>query len=141
MDPQRPTSGDLLKPWKELSQQIGKDQSRLHLISVVVAGWLAKKDRGQSGVLVVGKIQRLQRGKDLLIAWLEVPDNSKTRVTVVSAAKDAPGTMSSYREGSRVLVAGTILDDPSAKLDGYFGDPIQVVWSGYVLELTQPTDL
>ena len=68
MDPQRLTSGDLLEPWKELAQQIGQDQSRLRLISVVVAGWIAKKDRGQSGVLVVGKIQRLQRGKDLLIA-------------------------------------------------------------------------
>jgi len=96
-----------------------------------LAGYqLDQSDRRENGVVLAGTVSQLsQEGRffTMQVVLLGIPK----KVTVVSSR--APQT--AIKEHDRVIILGSIVNDPIENLNGYVGRLPQVVWGGMPVRL------
>lgn len=117
--------GPLADQVQKLLGAAGGDARTIETIGRLGGYQLEQQDRKQNGVALAGTVQQLsQEGKfyTMQIVLLGLPK----KVTVVS--RRPPQT--AIKEHDRVLILGSIVNDPIENLNGYTGSLSQVVWGG-----------
>jgi len=89
--------------------------------------WLDRTDRASQGILLFGTVKKTRFAGQLYETELELA--SRTRRAVFIMSRMDPKRV--YGPKDRVLILGTIVDDPSANLAGYDGKQPQVVMAGF----------
>jgi hypothetical protein len=111
----------------------GADQRSIEAIGRLAGYQLEQPDRKENGVALAGTVQQIsQEGKffTMRVVLLGLPKV----VTVVS--RRPPQT--AIKEHDRVIILGSIINDPVENLNGYLGKMPQVVWGGMPIRLATP---
>ncbi|HEY2841814.1 MAG TPA: hypothetical protein VGJ26_21830, partial [Pirellulales bacterium] len=111
----------------------GADPRTVETIGRLAGYQLEQAERKQNGVALTGTVQQLsQEGKffTMRIVLLGLPKV----VTVVSRRPP----QSSIKEHDRVMILGSIVNDPVENLNGYSGSLSQVIWGGMPARLPTP---
>lgn len=128
-DPAAPALGDKVAETTALLRKVGRDPDKLGLIGRAAIKWLAYPNRGEhAGIMVAGSVADIaQMGKlyatNIVIPGVEAP------LTVYS------GTKPKVAEGDRVILLGSVIDDPKGSLPDYDGAETPVVWNGLTVKL------
>ncbi|MBI2823796.1 MAG: hypothetical protein HYX69_03780 [Planctomycetia bacterium] len=124
------TSGDSNAPALREGLQgvlagIGADQRAAESIGRLAGFQLDEANRKQNGIALAGTVQQLSREGNLYTMRVVLFGLPKV-VTVVSWRPAQPV----IKEHDRVLILGSIVDNPAENLMGYEGHLPQVVWGG-----------
>ncbi|MEM8678637.1 MAG: hypothetical protein AAGF97_04685 [Planctomycetota bacterium] len=117
----------MTQPTRSLAARFEFDDKKLKLIGNAARQWYAKR-LGQ-GVVLAGTVDNVQSDGALTTMSLTLLGKSSSPIVVV-----APRT-ASIRDGQRLLVFGTMLDDAAQALPGYTGTEPRAVWEGMVYPL------
>lgn len=91
-----------------------------------------KEDRPDSGIVLFGQVQTVEKQGALYETRLEMPTPSG-RSVVPLFSKTEPA----YKDGARIIALGTLVDDPGKRLSGYEGGLPSVIWVGETVVLGQ----
>jgi hypothetical protein len=110
----------------ELLTELGEDESNFNEIGKACLMWLKRSPelRGNDkGLLIAGTVDEIAKAGDMV----------RVRVAVVGSDKSinvyAP-TKPDLSEGSKVLVLGSIIDNPKEMLQNFTDEDAPVVWHG-----------
>lgn len=117
----------------ELAQQAGdlvakgNLRENVLLISAHAATLLGakKQDRPNPGIVLVGKVEALEKEGDLHVMRLKLPSNVSAGVIPVFSKSEPQ-----HKPGETLFVFGTLVDEPAKRLSGYSGGLPSVVWLG-----------
>lgn len=117
---------------KEAVEQVllraASDQAKQNALGRLAGYHLAETSRATSGVLLAGTVQSIDRQGRLFTTRLVLFGLPEV-VTVVSTARPP------LKATDKVLVAGSIIDQPRDKLLEYEGTLPQIVWGGLPVKL------
>ncbi len=119
---------DLREEVGDLLGELGRDEQRVRLVSVVAPQWLAKRGSNR-GVFLVGNVLSTRAVNGYYETELELKPGHA--VTVLSLADPS----ASLPQGARAFVLGYNLANPSENIALYSGDADQVVLNGLHLAL------
>ncbi len=131
-----PASEDLrveVERIREWMTKIGEKPNLLATVGNAAAARLAEQERKGNGVLIFGTVKRITPHGLLYETQIEVAARDKSTVSVMSLVD--PSEV--YQLQSRVLILGSIIDDPNKNLAGYSGDPMLVVMGGFPSVVSQ----
>lgn len=103
----------------------GSDNSKTQVIGRLAGYLLENGHREQNGIVLAGKLQEVVREGELFRLRIVLFGVPKT-VTVVSHLMPNPP----LKPQDRVIILGSIVDDPANNLAGYSGQLPQIVWGG-----------
>lgn len=89
-----------------------------------------KENRPNSGIVLFGRVQSVEKQGALYETRLEMPGGSGPAVVPIFGEEE-PG----YKSGAQVIVLGTLVDEPKKRLAGYSGNLPSVVWMGETVVL------
>ena len=118
-----------------LLSDVGRDETKLTLIGKAAPSWMVTA-RPHNGICVYGTVTAVEWRGSLLATELAL--SADQRITLLSTGDGAE----KLETAARVLVLGTILDEPQHNLEGYDGDESVVVLVGIhvALQSSQPQD-
>jgi hypothetical protein len=128
-DAAAPRLGDEKVAVIALLKKTGNDEEKLAQIGRAATKWLAFSKRGEhAGILVGGTVAEIVHEGKLYELKIAIPGVDEP-VSVFSGAKPK------VAEEDRVILLGSVVDDPSANLPGYEGTQSVVVWNGLTVKL------
>jgi hypothetical protein len=104
------------------------DQEDASSLGRLAGHWLANAEREDDGILLAGTVRDVGRQGPFHLTRVVLFGLPK-EVTVASLGR------SPFQPRDRVLIAGSIVDDPASRLAGYEGSQAQIVWGGLPLRL------
>lgn len=108
----------------------GSDNSKTQVIGRLAGYLLENGHREQNGIVLAGKLQEVVREGELFHLQMVLFGVPKT-VTVVSHLMPNPP----LEPQDRVIILGSIVDDPANNVAGYSGRSPRIVWGGLPLRL------
>ena len=126
VDPEAPEIPELAKRATALLEAISEDAKLLAYVGNQSAQHLAHKLRPRDGVLIYGTVVRIEPHGHLFVTTVKLASRKKGQIGVLSFAD--PATY--YHKGSRVLLLGTVVDQPGMRVAGYNGEAARVVVGG-----------
>ncbi len=112
-----------------LLRKTGSNEEKLAQIGRAATKWLAFSKRGEhAGILLGGTVAEIVHDGKLYEVKIAVPGVEQP-VSVFS------GTKPKVVEEDRVILLGSVVDDPTANLPGYEGTQPAVVWNGLTVKL------
>jgi hypothetical protein len=116
-----------------LLMTIGKQQDKLALISQVESRWLSIK-RPNDGILLYGTVESVAREGAMFETQVKLASKDERVISLISMSDPSEH----FEPEHRVLVLGTILEEPAKNLSGYEGDAELVILDG--LHVTLPAE-
>jgi hypothetical protein len=104
------------------------NREKTHSIGRLAAHWLENEQRDGNGVLLAGTVQSTRQEGPYYLTELVLFGLP----TVVTVASNGPAGLQAE---DRVLVAGSIVEEPSKHLAEYQGNLPRLVWGGMPLKL------
>ena len=105
-----------------------ENPSTLEMIGKMAASWLRSTSRKSEGIFLTGMVKQVRPQGRLYEMQIELPDKDKTVVSAISAVNPRNSPASSYQTSSRIVLLGTIVEDPASNLGHYEGDQSPVIW-------------
>ncbi len=113
----------------ELLKETAKNPQKVALLDSAAGKWLSFAGREKpSGIVLVGAVSKVAKHGKLFEQQMTIPGEAEP-VSVFSATKPTAA------EGDRVMLLGSVVDDPAANIPGYTGNQAAAVWSGPSLKL------
>lgn len=107
---------------------------KLRLIAQSGESWVMSAERNEPGVILIGAVESIgMRGK-WFQTTLQLDTRSKREVVVVSRRNPRLA----YDIGEKIILLGSIVDDPRSDLEDYDGEAAFVVAGGYPRVLRRP---
>jgi hypothetical protein len=108
-----------------LVEEVGAQKEKLDLIGAVAPSWMDNL-RPNDGVILFGVVQAVSQEGPYYETRLQLASRDQREVPIVGLEDPREH----YQQGDRVLVLGTLVEDPAAKLGAYTGDADMVVLDG-----------
>ncbi len=126
VDPEAPEIPELAKRATALLEAISEDAKLLAYVGNQSAQHLAQKQRPRDGVLIYGTVVRIEPHGHLFVTTVKLASRKKAQIGVLSFADPA----AYYHKGSRILLLGTVVDQPAMRVAGYNGEAGRIVVGG-----------
>jgi hypothetical protein len=112
-----------------LLKKMGGSDDKLTQVGRAAVKWLAYPKRGEhAGILVGGTVTEIARQGKLYELKVEIPGETEP-VSVFSADKPKVSAQ------DKVILLGSIVDDPANNLPGFTGSQSTVIWNGLSVKL------
>jgi hypothetical protein len=109
----------------ELVQEVGTQKEKLDLIGAVAPSWM-DNSRPNDGVILFGVVQSISQTGLYYQTRLQLASRDQREVAVVGLQDPREH----FKQGDKIVVLGTLVEEPSANLAAYTGDADLVVLDG-----------
>lgn len=112
--------------------ELGENKTNLDSIGRLAVTWIGLKEkRPGDGIMLAGIVRAIASQGQVYRTEVELFSDDKQMVTVISKIDPRK----KIDESDRVIILGTVVQDPSLKLAGYEGSLPLVIWGGFPVAL------
>lgn len=122
----RDEADEALNSVRDLLRSFEFDEKKQRMIANAARNWM-KANLGD-GVLAAVTISDISRKGTLYEVKASLMGKEATPVTLLTSMDPGIGGQLGFQAGDRILVLGTLVQEPGRKIDGYSGAATTVVW-------------
>jgi hypothetical protein len=116
----------------DIVRDLGEKKKNLDAIGELAATWIRlKENRPGDGIMLAGTVKSIAPQGKLFDTEVQLFSKDRQMVTVMSKLDPTQ----KFTEGDRVIILGSVVDEPSLKLAGYEGNLPLVIWGGFPVAL------